>query len=96
MARKMTATEKAERIAADAEDLVTLAKTEIRADLADELSRMIKGKDATEMVRSYLRTEDGQVSYLPGVDADTFEITPEIRQGMEFMLAALKDKDFEF
>lgn len=96
MARKMTATEKAERIAADAEDLVTLAKAEIRKDLADELTRMITGKNAAEMVRSYLRTEDGQVSYLPGVDAETFEITPERRQGMEFILAALRDGDFEY
>ena len=87
-----SASDLADKISALAEDLETAAKTEVRRDIAAELQRMVKAGEGD--FRCYFTPEGG--NYLPGTDAADWVATPDFYAGVRFVIAALKDKDFEY
>lgn len=89
---KRTASDLADQIGSLAEALTEAAKMEVRQDLAAEITDMLRHSDP-EMITGYLR---GTPSYLPGVDADSFEITEDFIRGLRFAVSLLRDKDFDY
>lgn len=97
-----TAEDLADKIGELTEQLTKLAQSEIRRDIADTFLDF--AKTDPERLRNYLRSEDvtlhgGTVvqyrSYLPNVDPEAFELSPDFLLGIKFMCAALRDKNLE-
>lgn len=88
-----SATDLAAQISELTEDLTAAAKTEVRQDIAAELTDMVQGGE--DKFRAFLTATDGP-SYLPGTDPAEWVATPDFYAGVRFVIAALKDKGFEF
>jgi hypothetical protein len=106
MARKMSASAMGERIQELAEVIQRQAADETRRDIADAFLTLIKDQ-GPEGFRSYIRgskevsertgTVTEYKSYLPEVDADTYEITEDFVKGVRLVCAALRDTElFDF
>lgn len=85
-----------------AEDLKDRARMEARKDCADALADLVKkpGDVADYLLAGTYTTPLGSTveckSYLPGVDPETFKVTPDFIQGLRFAINLLRNAAHEF